>query len=324
MGVEEALIYGGVLDGTGGAKAIDWSGIPEALRGDRLVWLHLNRTTPGLGDWLESELGLVEETVEALLAEDTRPRFLRHDGGIALNLRGINLNEGANPEDMVSVRVWATPRLIVTLRLPKVMAIQDIRDALARGEGPRREGEFLEMLVDGLIRRIGPFVDMLEDEIDRLEEQSLEQVRPPLRGRLAENRRRVIILRRFMAPQRLVLEKLYSQPITWIDDEDRRDLREAADNATRLVEDLEAARERAAVIQEEAENRQAEALNRNTYLLTLVAAIFLPLSFVTGLLGINVGGIPLAESPYGFAIICAILAVMTAVVVWIFRRKDMM
>ena len=87
-------------------------------------------------------------------------------------------------------------------------------------------------------------------------------------------------------------------------------LRESADRISRYVEDLEANRDRAAVTQEELATRLAESMNRISYLLTIVAAVFLPLGFLTGLLGINVGGIPLAEDTRGFVIICGVLLVI--------------
>jgi zinc transporter len=78
-------------------------------------------------------------------------------------------------------------------------------------------------------------------------------------------------------------------------------LREEADRVVRYVEDLDSARERAAVTQEELVNRVSEQINSRTYVLSVAAAIFLPLGFLTGLFGINVGGIALAENPSGFS-----------------------
>jgi zinc transporter len=78
-----------------------------------------------------------------------------------------------------------------------------------------------------------------------------------------------------------------------------------ADRITRYVEDLDAARERAAIIQDELTTRLAETMNRNMYMLSVIAAIFLPLSLLTGLLGINVGGIPGVEWKWAFTLVTA-------------------
>jgi len=101
-------------------------------------------------------------------------------------------------------------------------------------------------------------------------------------------------------------------------------LREIADRTTRFVEDLDSARERAAVTQEELMGRLSEQMDKRMYMLSLVAAVFLPLGFLTGLLGINVGGIPGAEFPWAFAIVTAGLITLVAIQVIVFRAKKWM
>ena len=107
----------------------------------------------------------------------------------------------------------------------------------------------------------------------------------------------------------------------WLSDDDRLSIREANDKVTRYLEDLDSAKDRASVTHEALGNRLAEQMNSRMYVLSLVAALFLPLGFLTGLLGINVGGIPLAEDPDGFFEIVIILVVVVAIQVAIFLRK---
>jgi zinc transporter len=90
---------------------------------------------------------------------------------------------------------------------------------------------------------------------------------------------------------------------------------------TRFVEDLDSARERAAVAQEELLGRLSEQMDKRMYLLSLVAAIFLPLGFLTGLLGINVGGIPGAEYHWGFTLVTLMIVILVVVQVVLFRIK---
>ncbi len=89
----------------------------------------------------------------------------------------------------------------------------------------------------------------------------------------------------------------------------------------RHLEDLEAVRDRAVVTQEELVNRLSDQLNKRMYVLSIIAAIFLPLGFFTGLLGINVGGIPGAENPWAFTIFLGLLLLIVFVQLWIFKKK---
>ena len=95
---------------------------------------------------------------------------------------------------------------------------------------------------------------------------------------------------------------------------------EAHYNITRFVEELDSFRERSQVISDEVTNILTERLNENMYALSVVAAIFLPLGFLTGLLGINIGGIPGVENPQAFLVFCGMLALLVGLQVLIFRK----
>jgi zinc transporter len=117
------------------------------------------------------------------------------------------------------------------------------------------------------------------------------------------------------------MTRLHGEDIAWLSADNRLHLKEATDRLIRCTEDLDSARDRAAVTQEELANRLAEQLNTRMYVLSLVAAIFLPLGFLTGLLGINVGGIPGADDPSAFLIFILILATVVVLQVIIFKKK---
>jgi len=123
MGSFDGLVFAYQLDGKGGGKAIDWQSIRAWAPGDPLIWVHLDLTQVNVQQWLMKESGLDPVVAEALLIEDSRPRFLNLDPGVILILRGVNLNPGANPEDMVSVRMWIEPTRIITMRGRRVMAV---------------------------------------------------------------------------------------------------------------------------------------------------------------------------------------------------------
>ncbi|MEO6597062.1 MAG: zinc transporter ZntB [Planctomycetota bacterium] len=255
-----------------------------------------------------------------MLEEETRPRLVTHGDRLLLILRGVNLNPGAEPDDMISLRLWLEAGRVITLRHRRLLAVQDVRQQLAAGRGPRTTGDLLVAIAAGLVSRQSSVLDAMEDNVDEVEERLLTHPAQELRVRLADFRRQAIGLRRYIAPQRDVLFRLMHEKIAWIDDLQRARLREVSEHQVRLVEEVDAVRERASVTQEELSGRLAEQMNRNTYVLSIVAGVFLPLGLLTGLLGINVGGIPGTESPYAFAIVCALLVVLSAGMAWFFHR----
>lgn len=301
-------------------REVGWEDIHAWRPEQGWIWIHLDRKNETSMNWLMEKSGLDPMVSEALLAEETRPRSLLVGEGMLLILRGVNLNPGADPEDMVSIRVWVEGNRIITLRHKALMAIQDIRSRLASGRPSEEPSDLLVDLCAGLIDRMNPVVEALDEEVDGLEEEVVDAQSIELRIKLGALRRQAIALRRYLAPQRDVMARLCNERVPWLDDLHRARLREVGDRLTRYVEDLDSARERAAVTQEELAGRLAEQMNKTMYILSIVAGIFLPLGLLTGLLGINVGGIPGTENRWAFTIVCAILLVMAGLGVAIFRK----
>jgi len=297
---DNGLVAAYCLDGRGGAEPLDWRGLQHWQPSDGLLWVHLQRDIPAAQQWLCEHSDLDPLITDALLADETRPRCEPMHGGVLLLLRGVNLNPGSDPEDMVSIRLWVEERRIISLRLRPLLSVTDLRDKLQQGEGPCDSGEFVVQLADRLFARMGSVITDVDDQVDDIQEQILEAGGHQLRTELSQLRRQIIALRRYLAPQRDAVARLAALRTPWLHEQRAMQIREQADRVTRYVEDLDAARERAAVTQEEITNRLAEQMNARMYVLSIVAGIFLPLGFLTGLLGINVGGIPLANSHWGF------------------------
>lgn len=285
-------------------------------------WVHVNVESPAR-QWLLRGAGLPALASEALLDEDTRPHIAVIEEGTLVTLRGVNLNEGAEPEDMISLHLWIAPDRVISARRQKIFAIDAIRRRADSGRSFASIGAFLAALVEGLTDRIATVVDGMEDRIDGYEEASLEDRNPGLRKRLVELRRDIIALRRFLVPQRDVLAKLAALECDWLDDRSRARIAEVGEDLSRIVDMLAAVRERAILVQENIMSEATERMNRTMYMLSMVATIFLPLGFFTGLLGINVGGIPGTDSPWAFEIVCALLAAICVLQILLFRRMRM-
>jgi zinc transporter len=219
----DELIAAYILDGKGGGQRVGWNEIRQWTPSDGLLWVHLNYTAPEEESQLENVVG------DALLAEESRPRVTAFDDGLLISLRGVNLNPGADPQDMVSLRIWADKNRVITTHRRKLLTVADICTAIEKGKGPRTSGEFLEDVADRLMSRMGGVIDELEDKVAELEEAVLTAESHELRPKLASIRRVAIYLRRYMAPQREAISRLQSEKMSWLTDEDRVRLREVYD-----------------------------------------------------------------------------------------------
>jgi zinc transporter len=315
------LTHACLLDGKGGLAALESGAIAAWTAADGPLWLHFDLTDPAARRWLTEESGIEPMAVQTLLEAESRPRLTPIKDGALLAFRGVNHHSGATPDDMIGIRIWVEKDRVITSFRRELRSVADVRAALEAGEGPKSAVEIVTFLAHRLVSRMTETVDNLEESIDGLEEELIAGIRGETRFALSNLRRQIIALRRYMAPQRDALAELIASRFSWLNDDLRLSLRTTSDWLIRHLEDLEAIRERAAVTQEELQNRIAEQQNIRMYVLSIVAAIFLPLGFLTGLLGINVGGIPGSENPAAFWIFAGLLALLVAVQLVYFRMR---
>lgn len=320
----EGVLCAYLLDGRGGGREIGWAEIEQWSPDEGMLWIHLDYSHPHSQAWLTDASGVDDLVVTTLLAEETRPRLVLEQAGMLVVMRGINNNPGADPEDMVSIRVWLEPQRILTTLQRNLQDVAVLRDRLRKGYGPHDADALFVMLAELMAVRVGDVIEELEDNMDQLEDDVLGQQSRQLRSELAEVRRTAISLRRYLVPQREVVTRLSVERINWLGEDERTRLREVSDHLTRYVEDLEAIRERAAVCQEELNSLINAEVGKRMYVLAVVAAVFLPLTFVTGLLGINVGGIPGASSASAFYIVAGLLATVGLLLLMLFRWRRWM
>lgn len=316
----DGFIFGSVLDGAGSGQSLDAVPSSAADLGG-VAWLHLDYRDPAAQSWLQEQSGVEYLAAAALLDEDTRPRVREFATGILINLRGVNLNAGEDAEDMVSVRIWLEPRRIITTRRRQVRSPRELYEALAHGAGPKGPGDFLCLLAARLGEHIETVIDSIEADIDRSELQFVDQLTDTYHGEFGHLRRKTAQLRRYLAPQREALERLSRLESDVLSGGQRQALHEEADTIMRHLEDLDLCRERATVAQEELLNTLAQRQNQRMYVLSIVAAVFLPLSFLTGLLGMNVAGLPGTDDPAAFGLTVAIMVACGVAILALFRWK---
>jgi zinc transporter len=314
------IIHAIEIKSSGVGKVIPDDRLTEAMASSTLTWVHLDGTNPEAKQWLSKQNNLMDSIItDALLADETRPRIVEFESGFLLILRGINLNEHAKPEDMISIRLWVDAERIISAQQYDFKAIRDIQTRLNSGKGPKSSGEFLCHLIAGLFDRMEPIFSALDEHLDDTEERVMESPSTTERQAITRIRKQAISYRRYIAPQREVISALRTSNFTWLSQTHKRRLQESLDQIIRFVEDLDAIRERAQIIKDELANALADKLNKNMYLLSIVAAVFLPLGFFTGLLGINVGGLPGVDNNAAFLIVCLICVTFSIIILGLFK-----
>lgn len=285
------------------------------------LWISGSPEHPGIAGWCASHLPPL--ACQALLQHETRPRALEIAPGFVVILRGVNLNPQQKIDDMVSVRCWVGPGVVITLRHRPVFALKSLQNKALEGHAPVSPEDFLVRLAEELIARIETASMDLEDHVDELEDRVFDgdSSTTPNSAHLAQLRRSTIRMRRYVGPDAVALQDAgrlvragepSGNPL-------RAALLETANRAVRSVEELDAARDRLTALADHIDIEQSVRQQRNGFLLSIVAAIFLPLGFLTGLFGVNIAGMPGIDWPPAFWVLSGSLILIAVIVAAVLR-----
>jgi zinc transporter len=273
-------------------------GLARAEKSD-LIWLHLDGTEPAARTWIEQQPDIADHVRSAILAAETRPRSEVIGDGILLNLRGMGTRTRDTSDLLVSCRIWAIKGRCISLTYHNPAVLDFVIRRFLSGQ-IQDSGDLLGAFADENAALLDPEIGRLGDALDTCEIEIREKGIFALRRTVTAVRAQSIAYRRFIGPQRQALDRLVASPQPWLDEDDRIHLRNAADLSARMAEELDAVRERSALMHEELTDRRAEQIDSRALLISIVALIFLPLTFITGLLGMNVEGIPFAQESWAF------------------------
>lgn len=318
---KKGLVFALLLDGEGGASPLTMDEVEQWKEEDGFLWLHFDSSAQETKDYMLEKSGIQPLVLDSLLDdEEDRPRCMSFGDNLMLFLRAINLNVGEEPDDMISLRMWEERKRLITLREDPMGFMWEIKQHLAIGGGPRDAGEMLDEICSLTLDKIVEAVSDIENYIDRAEDEILDEIEDEeLMPRLSEIRRNLTEMRRYLAPQRDAMEGVSRQMLSWMSGKDRFFLHENANRMLRIIEDIDSLRERAMINIDELANKVREQTQQNMNTLSVLAAIFIPLNFVTGLFGMNVGGIP-GQNMAGFTFAVVSLIAVGFILALIFKR----
>lgn len=318
MNSEEGIIFGYHLDGKGGASKIEDTHWKD---NKGLTWLHLNYSCPTLQENFYSELVLDEWAFEALTDEEPRSRTVVNNKYLFTCLRSINLNESDEQENMVSIRILIKNNLIITSRNRELFYLKNICETFDTFEGPTTVIELLESIIGAINEDLSVHIHDIVDGLDEIEQNYLTNPSDINRDDISNLRRKVLILKRYLAPQKDALKHFFTHTSLNKYATNTLSLQQHVEENTRYIEELDLTRERCSLLQEQMTNRLSEQLNKRMYLFSMITALFLPISSVASLFGMNLGGIPGTNNAWGFLLVCFVLVVTSLALILFLRRK---
>lgn len=316
----DGLIWGYRFAPERPAEAIGTDQVAGLLAGDQasgeFLWLHFSLSNQGTERFLQRTLALPQAFHESLRSELGTTRLEFDAGYLVAVVHDVLFESSFDVSDVGTSTLALGPRLLVSVRLRPLRSIERLRAAV-------REGQAFRSPVDLLAHLLRDQADVLADilrrsgqKVDRIEDRMLAHRQATDRRDLGALRRSLVRLQRLLAPEPAALFRTLNRPPPWVSREDVHDLQQAADEFSTAIGDSAALVERIRLLQEEMGAIITEQTGRTLFVLTVVTVLALPINLVAGLFGMNVGGLPLADSAHGFAIVVAMLVVLTLVLAW--------
>lgn len=310
-----------VFDGRGGVRKLseEEEAQPHAVPPKGFVLVSGNSRAPEFRVWLREELG--DFVSDMISVPTTRTRCVVMEDRAMVMLRVPRPN--ASPEDVGRqlLSLWLEKgRVIVSseLNIPEFLGVSQWQQS---HHAPISPADLVARLGLRAADRLEPLIERLGDNLDSIEENLMAERNLEIRAKLAHLRRTLISFRRLIWPQRDVLNTLEIEDLSFFSTRDRVRLREASQRSARLGDELQALSERAVLVHEQILDTRAEQMNRIMLVLTAVTVILMPLTVISGILGMNVAGIPFSDSPYAFWIVSGALAFIGAGLFLLMRSR---
>ncbi len=276
------------------------------------AWIDIEAADDEGRSWLASQSGLDDAIIRRLLEPAPHTYWRRFGQGLHFHTQTTVPAEDSTGIPVVDLGIWLEPGRIITVRQGKVPALESAAEACTSGAGPSTSWELVAFVLSEGLSTLEQALHALSVTIDQLEDQLLTREDDPPIHRIAELQKRLVYARRFQIPLANLLSFISSQPGPDVDSALRDELEGIANVVAQHRELLGLSIDRAAALHGQIRDQIADSMNTATYRFTWVATVFLPLSFLTGLLGINVAGIPGDHNPSAFWLVCGVLCVLAA------------
>lgn len=275
-----------------------------------LLWLHVNSSLETGRKLVRQLPELPADISEELLDSSEQLHFCQTDRGCLLTLWDLHYESDPDRHQMSFLRVWFEPHRVISVRRHPLKAIDVIRRRIISGHRPDSSAALLIELLEALANTFAPVAARLSGDADAVEDRLLAEHIDDLHGLLGSIRRRAVRLLRQIEPQQRLLARLQLRLPPWFDEDDRHRLAETIADIGEVTALIQSTQERAKAMQDELTAILTEQTNQNLYILSVVSVIILPMALLSGMFGMNVGGIPGLEQPLGFLVVSGLIGLV--------------
>lgn len=329
---DDGLICGYVFDAQGTAQPLACTAdvlkwlqerhkAPPSQHVGGFAWIHMNLSHAATLPWLRAHAGLADEFFEALDGGSRSARIERVGPALFAVLNDVTFDFHFDSHEVETLWISVGEALVVSARRRPLRSVDRLRTAVRHGEDMVSSVEVLDHLLRDQADELQRILRRTAGRLDEIEDDVLAGRHRRHRQELARQRRLMVRLQRLLTPEPAALARVLARPPSWLRQVDLQQLAQANEEFLLVLRDIAAVQDRIRLMQDESATRLAEETNRSLFLLTMVTVLALPINLVSGLFGMNVGGVPLADDESGFWLMVALIGGLTGVIGWLLVRR---
>lgn len=290
-----------------------------------VAWLN----SDGLGD-IElfrragREFDIHDLSLEDILNIDQRPKIEEHEGYFLIIVKMIYCNQPTSEIEVEQISLILRDNLVITFQEKPGDVFEGIRERLRNNKGRiRRERAdyLLFALLDAIVDNYFMVFEQLGEQITACENEVISSPLPSTSAKIHALRNRLIMLRRAIWPLRDVVSELKRAESDLFGDETKPYFKDLYDHTLQIIEAMETYRDVLSGLLDGYQNAVSNRMNEIMKILTIISTLFIPLSFLAGLYGMNFKNMPELEWPWGYPLLLAVMGLLAAGLLLFFRRK---
>ena len=293
---------------------------PIAFSHDGLLWLHLNLADAQALQWLKTGIDVPTQARALLLSKDNYQQLHATEDCVHGVISDLIRDIAETTEETGYLRFVMTERLLLSGRHHALAAVDATRRALEGGRRIESVAALLETIVEQVADTMDRVSDRIAQSLDEIEEQVLSDSVVDLRQKLGRLRRSCVRLHRQLSGLRLVFHRLEQKGPAGL----KPGLQLRAGKLAQRLDDLDHAvlemRERSRLLQEELHLKIEEQGNQSLRVLSVLTAILMPPTLVTGIFGMNTKGLPFTDLDTAFLWAALLMVLSSCAAYFIMKR----
>lgn len=299
-------------------------GVLPPLDGTTVAWIHIDGLQEiSLLEQMGSVFGLHPLILEDILNTEQRPKSEDHSGYIYIVLRLFHGDAGGNliPEQ---VSIVLGPNWLISLQERKGSLLDPVRERLRNEKGRLRKAgaDYLaHALLDAIVDSYFLILDHFGEKIGTVEEALVGRPSPETLREIQSLKREIIFLRKSIWPLREMVGGLGRSDSPLIREQSVIYFRDVYDHAVQVIDTIETYRDMLSGMLDIYLSSISNRMNEVMKVLTVIATVFMPLTFLAGIYGMNFKYMPELEWRWGYFVVWGVMTVIAVFMVILFRRK---